>query len=673
MKVLTFLLILATALPGLSQQTDDTSDSINEEIPAAKSSLIQSAKDEDYTKGLFFDQPEQGALLPPMQLEYNLNRDAGGTLQIGNVLLTEKNFFFSLLPMGKASSELRQILSEEEAKQYALVMRWPEPLLSTGYVEMISKTGAVLWKLEITKEMRAAWKNKMAAWQATLKLKGLRAISTGLFSTQYAHESLSAKSIPLWNQKDTFRFCLTNSEGRAQTRLCSRWYGTKTKGNKVVMGKARVQVFAPRVLIQGEKAPLSGDKPVNADTPTSFFAELLGGESYEFVATSGKLNLMDISDTVKPNILRIVGYDNRPTTPSVAMNPKQYGALTKLIGFEATIGDNRKFWIANLKRDKPLIYLQGVGGGVFKQTFDLSDIPRSVTRPYLHKNTPNQTYNNNFKLFGRKLASAQLSTDQNSVVIQSSDQTEFLWYFKAEVRGKINKSYLDVSYEGKSYRSYFEAYKGYPRELSLRFTGFIAGGQSSILGEVAYNQWFETLLGYTGYYLGRHRWGVSFRAFQAFNQLKVDSSGTTAKFAVMNVDLKYRLTPGLWGRDETLGLTLSYQDLAFGAVKAPMLGTGAFWARSMPRAFDDFLNVLPFLKYPKWVDMELIYYASSMNEKVKLDANFSLNFHGKVLWSDNIFGEAGFGMKRFAFTDQSQGQKASLNSFFGTVGLGLSF
>lgn len=141
----------------------------------------------------------------------------------------------------------------------------------------------------------------------------------------------------------------------------------------------------------------------------------------------------------------------------------------------------------------------------------------------------------------------------------------------------------------------------------------------------------------------------------------------------MTLDLKYRFTPGVWTRDESSGLMFSYQDITFGTFKAPMMGGGWFWARSMPRVFDNIMNWIPFFRYPKWVDMEVIYYFSSLNSKITLNSPLSVNFHGQILWSKSFFGEAGFGLKRYAFVDKELNQKAELNTFYGTVGLGLKF
>lgn len=646
-----------------------------EEIPAPQRSLLKTAATRDFKLPLYFDQVDNGVILPPLELEYDLTAE-GKNLKIGNLQFNEKNFYFALLPMGKTHSQLPQVLGSGEAGKVALVMAWPDKLMSHATVEMISRTGTVLWTYTFTEEDRKNWQGKLDGWRKALVEKGVPAknlIGSGIFGAQFAIEDVESAKAPFWGQKDSFRFCLTQTDGRNSTKMCSQRYGTKSSGKSIIMGKVRQDAVTPRVLVNNEEAPLKNTVPVAADMPSAFFAELGTGESYEFVSLPNKLELMDIAETKKPGVLRIVGYDTRPVGRSVFLNPDQYSALTRLLGFEATIGDPRKFWAAAVRKSDPKIYLSGQGGGVFKQRFELSEIPRAQSRVYLSNRTPKGTYIDGIKLEGRKQPVATVSSEQNSAKELPGDPARFEWNFKATERGQINRSYLNVDIDGKTYRSYYEIYKGFPRELSGRFTGVQASGEFIIMGEIAYNQWFEDLFGWTNYWLSRQRWGFSAKYFQSFNQLKVDAAGNTAPLSVMTVDFKYRATPGLWGRDETVGGMLSYQNVTFDQLKAPMLGVGAFWARSMPKVFDDFFNLLPFMRYPKWVDMEFIYYVSSMDSKVTLNAPMSLNFHGKVLWTDRYFGEAGFGMKRYGFTDKSLNQKAELNTFYGTVGLGINF
>lgn len=200
------------------------------------------------------------------------------------------------------------------------------------------------------------------------------------------------------------------------------------------------------------------------------------------------------------------------------------------------------------------------------------------------------------------------------------------------------------------------------------------------MGEAAYNLWFEDVLGWDQYYLSKQRWGVSTKYFQSFTKYKVTGYGN-AELKVVNADLKYRFTPGLWTRDESHGAMVSYQDfeasLEVTKFKAPMLGVGWFWARSMPQVVDEIFSLIPYMDYPKWVDMEFIYYAASMDSTKKLNFNFALNFHGQVLWKNNFFGEAGFGIKRYDFIDATNSLQSNLgyqlNVLYGTVGMGVKF
>lgn len=638
-------------------------------------SLLKTAGNANFNKALYFDQINNGVILPPMELEYDLSGKDGKVLKLGDLEISDENFSFSLVPLEKGHPQLKQVLGSNEGRKMTLMMKWPEKLLNNGTLEMISRNGNVLWTHTFTDEDREEWKKKQLAWRKALVGKGIDAKKlgrAGIFGAQFGIIDLESAKAPFWGQKEYFRFCLAQTDGRNSTKICSQRYGVKSSGSSIMMGKVRVDATTPRVLVNNEEAPLKKIVPVSAENPTAFFAELSSGESYEFVTVPNSLQLMDIAEGKEANTLRIVGFETRPTGPSVILNKEQYGYLTTLLGFEPTIGDKRQFWATTIQKNEPQIYLPGRGGGIFKQRFELSELPRAQSRIYLSKRTPIGTYIDGVKLEGRKQPISTVSTDQNSVAVNPKDPASFVWNFRATERGKINRSYLNVDFNGKTYRSYYEMYKGFPRELSGRFTGVAVSGDFAILGEVAYNQWFEDLFGWQNYWVSRQRWGVSAKYFQSFNQLKVDTAGAKETLTVLTVDAKYRATPGLWGREESVGAILSYQSVTF-KVAAPMLGVGAFWARSMPRSIDNLFNYLPFMSYPKWVDMEFLYYVSPLDSNITLNSPMSLNFHGKVLWTDRFFGEAGFGMKRYSFSDKALKQEAELNTFYGTVGLGLNF
>jgi hypothetical protein len=661
--------------PAPTTSQEEAAPTVNESAPK-NVFVMKSARDDEYTKPVFYDSMEN--LLPTMELEYDLSGDQGKSFRIGDVVINDKTFFVALLPVGKFHPRMATVAGAETANKMALVLRWPEALWSEGTLEVISRTGSVLWKERITEAKKNQWSQTLNEWLKGLQAAGVKTAqfpSTSAFGTVYGILSPEAKG---FHPKDeSFRFCLTQSKGRSRSSLCSQRYVMR---QGTVMGLSKVRATAPaRVLLAGENAPLSQTLPVSKTSPTSLYADLAGGESYEFVSLPNKLNLMDISSGAKSDELRVVGFGTRPTSPSVILNPDDYSGITRAIGFEATIGDMRKFWQTTVRSVNPKIYLPGVGGGIFVQRLDISEVPRANARPYLDARTPTGTYIDGVELSGQRLPEVKIGSIENGVTIDESDPRHFIWSFKATERGQMNRSYLNLDYEGHQYKAFYEIYKGFPREVSGRLSGLVSPTSGSVfLGEFAYNQWFEDVFGWNNYYLARQRWGLSAKYFKSITNLKVSSAGDEAAIAVGNVDLKYRLIPGLWNRDETIGAMVDYQSLVFEKVNAPklnapMLGVGAFWARSMPKVFDDLFNIFSLMRYPKWVDMEFIYYPVSMSSTATLRTNFALNFHGKVMWSKHWFGEAGFGMKRFDVVETQLQQAATLNTFYGTVGLGLSF
>jgi hypothetical protein len=651
-------------------------------VPRGKKSVfvIKTARDDQYDKPVFYDSMEN--LLPTMDLEYDLSLEGGKSFRIGDVVISPQTFFVALLPVGKFHSRMTQVVGRDDARKMALVLRWPQPLWAEGTLEVISRTGTVLWKESINEAKKKAWSESLADWQRGLIAAGVKTKfpDTSVFGTDYG--VLDPEQKGFRPRDESFRFCLSQARGRSRSSLCSQRYVLR-RGKTLTLAKVKT-VVTPRVLLGGEAAPLTLTKPVPKDAPTSLYADLANGESYEFVSLPNKLNLMDVSSGKTPDQLRVVGFGTRPTVPSTILNPDSYSNITKAIGFESTIGDMRKFWQISISAEDPKIYLPGVAGGVFAQRLDVSEVPRANARPYLDARTPKGTYIDGMKVYGQRVANSKIGSTENEIEIHEDDPTKFTWFFKATERGQLNRSYLNLEYEGQQYKAFYEIYKGFPRELSLRLSGLLAASGSMVfLGEVAYNHWFEDVFGWTNYTLARQRWGLSAKYFRSFTQLyagkvRVPPTGTPytivdsyTDLVVANVDLKYRLSPGLWNRDETVGVMLDYQKLQFASMEAPMIGFGAFWARSMPKVFDDIFNIVPLMRHPKWVDMEFIYYPLSMSPTIVLQTNFALNFHGKVMWTKHWFGEAGFGLKRYAMSNGVQA--AALNTFYGTVGLGLSF
>jgi hypothetical protein len=634
-----------------------------------------SVKNPEYNQPMYFEVSDATLKLPPPEIEYDLSLDKSESLKVGNVLVNEKTFLIALRPLRQLFPHLNRVLSGKELERQVLVLRWPEALVKTGLLEMISREGKVLWKAEITDKDISNWKRQVEEWrnQGTIKNEKAETLASALTNTQMGFLDPKSLDIPL-EGKQFFRFCLTHVQERAQTKLCSRRYGTKGTGSQLFMGKVKSEVKA-RIFLQNEDAPLSGLVPVSLELPFRFYADLASGESYEFVALATKPQLMELTAVASQrDFIQVVGFATPPNQPFEILNEDTESGLVELLGFQSTIRDPRVFWSTRVSKENSVLYFSGVGGGLFRQRLDLGLIPASEVRPFLAAKTPPGTYLKEPLLHGRRSIKIGMSSAQGGgeVSINKKNPSFFDWRFNAREKGEINRSYLSLGQNKQRTKAYFEIYRGYANELSTRLSGIMSSGDGMIMGELAYNHWFESLFGSESYWGSYQRWGVSGKYFKSLTPLKFGGS-TTANLDSTTFDIKYRFVPGLWTREESMGIMGSYQSVTFEKLVAPMMGFGWFWARSMPKVFDDLFNYLPFMEYPKWVDMEFIYYTSPMDAKIKMDMNWALNFHGQVLWKKAFFGEAGFGIRRYAFSNSSINQKAELNTFYGTMGLGIKF
>lgn len=617
----------------------------------------------DFTRPLYFD-VLGGPNMPAPVVEYEM-LEQGSRLKLGPTTIDEKSFVFGL----RRLSDIDQ--NWGAAGETYFYVKWPELLFTEVAIELLTRDGNVIWKRKVQKTDLQKWNLKVR--------KELKSLRSPITQMSWALE-LSSANLPFEGLADGFKFCISPLVRNAQARLCSQRYVVRSSGSKILLGRLQGTV-TPRILINGDIAPEKGEVKAEAGMPVRFFTEFATGETLDFTSKPLNVAWADFAKIEGKELYSVIGYETPPAGKYKIMNPDRHSKWIQSMGFQPTIYDRRKFWLMQV--ENPWIYFPGESGGIFKHPLPSDRAPSSKIRLYLDKRTPTGTYRDGVKLRGRKQASTSLNSQEYRVRINSAE--EFTWSFKASKNARINRSSLLLNDSGQTYRSYFELYKGYSNELSTRLSMIISSSGLILMGDAAYNLWFEDVLGWDNYYLSKQRWGISTKYFQSITKYKVKlgSAKGDAELRVMNADLKYRLTPGIWTRDESHGIMVSYQDfkvdLGVAKFEVPMIGAGWFWARSMPKSIDDIFNVLPFMNYPKWVDMEFIYYMASMDSVKKLSVNFALNFHGQVLWKDNFFGEAGFGIKRYDFIDTNNSFQPrsnlgyQLNTLYGTLGVGVKF
>ncbi|WP_374077442.1 hypothetical protein [Bdellovibrio bacteriovorus] len=565
----------------------------------------------EYSKPLFFSVMDQELKIKNPQIDYDLKKSKGKKLEINGLTFDSESFTARL-------------------ENDSLNFTWNQELVPSGDITIINEQGKELWKEKA--EGPGNWSFK--------DLKGPKA--------------------PQWKDGEHFRFCLRSEVEKGYSSLCTPSYGIEIKESGMQMGLSKSEATA-RVILQNEEKKLAGKEEVAVGAPVQFLATLNNNATYEFVSEPVAPVIRDMIESENEGHVTLTGELPRPLkTESKILEGNDYGKITRFLGFENTIGASRDLWQADLSKKEARLILPGKSGGVFSYGLEINNPPRQKDRRFISEKAQTGTY---------------LPNDQ--MMVKDSEGGLQKWEFAAPEKFAMNTAHLEIPGEKTSHKAYLEIYRGGAGEASARLTGVLTSGSDFVvLGEGHVSWWFNDLFGWQNYYLSKQRWGVSAKYFTSLTQLPAsDDTGSSedVDLKVAEADLRYRFSPGLWEKDESVGLIAAYETMTLGDMNVPKLGVGLFWARSMPRALDYWFSKLPFMNYPKWVDMEFIKYVSSTDSDIKLGDDYVVNFHGKVMWTPRFFGEAGFGIKNYYFEKKSDGSGAKLTTFFGTLGVGVNF
>lgn len=649
------------------------------------------APSEDFNIPLRFDVLGDAVKMQPLVFDYEVIDHL--SLKISDVEFNQNSFFVGIFSTKKLSpviSKINNFFESKKEEEWLFLARWPKIFIQNGILEAINRSGRIVWKTEITNADLESWAQQLESWKKTLRSRKVEESiiqRISLFSTSFGIRDFAAQRQPFWTLQEPFRFCISSEKEDGQyTRVCSQLLEVGYfKKNEIALREFPVVKKQAKIIAFNSVAQPKDSKIVKPGEPVQFYVELGNGASYEFFSKPLRFNLVEMLEHPDhTELAAITAWGARPSIDVEEIPQEKRSFLDKLVGqaWGQTIGDFREFWQVSLSRKNPKLSIPGDGGGVFRVQFDISKLPSEKIRPWVASNTVEGTYIDGPRVYGLPAKGTSVSSNMNSLEMDKSNSNEFIWEFGAKKPGMYNKSYLLVQENGETFKAYREIYRGFGREISARLSALLAtGGNFIFMGETAFNYWFENIFGWDNHYLSRQRWGASIKYFKSLNNVTIGTVNNTIEYT--NFDLKYRFDAGLWSRDETWGAQLSSTNVIYESFNNQMYGLGLFWARSLPKVFNDVFDKFPFMKYPKWVDMEFIYYPVTTTPRVGLFnigqgyGNWQLNFHGKVMWGKQFFGEAGFGLKQLDFRQfiSSSGSNLRLQftSFHGTVGVGWSF
>jgi hypothetical protein len=623
-----------------------------------------------YTRPLLFAPDDNGIHLLSPQLKWDI--PARGTrIDLGGMAIDGEKIQVHATQIDRDSaSGSYKSWRDGGAKLTILSFTWPENLVKTGTVQALSQNDEVLWTTEVNESSKAAWQKLLQ--RDNDKLLGAQA------DTSIGWTDVNPTEQIFLGKNSSWRLCLTQTLNTGEEiHLCSPFYRDDVSAeNLVSIYPANAKAEKPTVIINGEDIGSRGLANFPGQDALSVEIHLLNNSLIAFKTRAAQLKLLDIVLSKDERQIILTGQGVKPVgaVKDLIVPPNHFWSASGL--------HEEVIWQMNVDRETPLVRVLGNWNIPLTYWLKFKSLPREDDRVYISERTGSGTYSHYTSIYGYTPEAEAIGSSESRA--KKLNPNEFWWRFQANKKGERNWSRLKTRKNESAARTWiahYQLYRGYPFEVSGRLTGIVSNNfQMIIAGEAAGSYWAETIFDWDNHYLSHQRWGFTGRYFRTASAIQVptdngalESLGTVS---TMNEDLRYNLTPGIWNRDELYGLILSANQITLGTHKANLLGPGFYWARTMPKFLDDAFNYFSWLRYSKYLDIEFLYYNYSLSPSAQTNGTFNLNFHGKVFWTQQFYGEAGFGLKSFSFVDNSDASNpydVGIALLYGTIGMGFVF
>jgi hypothetical protein len=656
----------STPSPTPAAQKPTATIRVRKERPLAK----RAARGEDvYQLPLRFDPNDNGLSIDNPQLTW-IFRPENDVIDFGDFPVTSTDIKVTLDQISRAKAPVKYDARKLEKWITALSFRWPEALTRTGHISIETLQGDVRWRFQVNENERKLWREEVEHNTAEMK--------TNHMKSSWGRYDLVRSEFEFLYTGGVFRACLTNDETLAERlRVCTAPFLSKSKGDLIRFFPVKdnpTTATIPGFYLAGQRLKDSGILNFPVGKPLELRINFKTGAFVEISSQPADPKLLDVVESNNGKEILMTGAGALPLGKKVRILKKpnfHFWAPTGVL--------QESIWQAVFPADSPTIAVRGAFNIPFTLLFTYDQLPREGDRIFIEKTRSGGTFSAEAVVNGYIPSGGEVSSTESSAA--KTGPYHFTWNFAAPKRGEENRSRLSINHKdgNRPWVVNHRMFRSYPSEVSGRITGIMTTDYTMLmLGEVSAGHYFETIGSSQNPRFSKQRWGLAGRYFQSLSTLQTSSGTGVSEFSVLNIDLKYHLLPGLWHRDELVGIMLSAERISISGLTVMLMGGGAYWARTMPKIFDDLFNLLPLMEYPKYVDMEFIYYPISLTSGTSGGLSFCLNFHGRVIWTQRFYGEIGFGIRSYQFVTPSQtrsGQTAniSLLTSYGTAGLGFIF
>jgi hypothetical protein len=416
--------------------------------------------------------------------------------------------------------------------------------------------------------------------------------------------------------------------------------------------------ISPRVAVAGGKASFKEVRKLEPGKRILITATNSKGMSFQWNVLPPSVELFEAyPGSTDDWILRFTG-------PSPAMDAQPLKPQRSEI-IRPTIGDLREIYEARVPQSAPILGFDA--GLIFTYSLRASRTVKKSSTFVISEGAPRSTYLSEVRLRGHKSVDEQVSSSQNSTETTSNSK-DWLWNYAAENTGQINRSRISLVSKKTQTVYDFEIYRGLSTYLSAGIGLSLSSRKEiGIFSDLQAAHWFSEPFG-ENYWLSRNRWGIAMG-----HVATAVSSVPDSKYQMRTFNLRYRLTPGVTGWDETFGLSTGLLELSYLESRpARWASVGAFWSRSLPEWFNYIFGFFPFFRKPKWVKIEALAFGHSLDAKIHGNA-VQLRGTGRIDISQAFYFEGGWAIFSTSYQDMQDRKQIDLSVGRGFLGLGYRF
>ena len=299
----------------------------------------------------------------------------------------------------------------------------------------------------------------------------------------------------------------------------------------------------------------------------------------------------------------------------------------------------------------------------------------------IQKKSPIATYSSKLMVKGTKGPEETLRARRKKDFLVHQNQKDFSWSFQAKKKGRVNQDSLQVKHQGDKYYFSKRVFRAHQTHLAASLALSTSVELPTVFGyNLSADHWFEEFWNRSPYSF--QRWGLAANVYNTTQPFKADStSEEKLSLIYQHFDLMFRFKPGVRPIQSSFGLGLRYFGLDLirslnPDVHTKLLGVGFFWHTAPQKIIDDFFNMIPLSRYPKWVEMSAYYYPLLIGSE-KLGMALSWHLKGKMFFAQSWFLDASIYINSIFFEKSGEdGQTTdqfALSTAHGTLGIGVLF